>query len=241
MPKLSVNINKFATLRNSRGGDKPNLVKVALDCQAFGADGITIHPRPDERHITKQDAYDLKAVISTELNIEGKPNPRYMAIVRDILPTQATLVPDAKHVLTSNMGWDTIKHAAFLKDIIQDLKALDIRTSIFIDPNLKMIEMAKTIGADRIELYTEAYAKGFYRSKAEALSPYKLAAKLATELGLGLNAGHDLNLDNLNYLKTELPNLCEVSIGHALVCDALCYGLQNTIGMYLRQLDKFKR
>lgn len=241
MPNLSININKFATLRNARGGNLPNLVQVALDCQRFGAEGITIHPRPDERHITRQDVYDLKQVITTEFNIEGNPNPRYMDLIRTVLPTQATLVPDGEDVLTSNAGWNTVKHAAFLKDIIRELKDLNIRTSIFIDPIPEMIEAAAQIGTERIELYTEAYAKHFSKNKVEALKPYKTAARLAHELDLGVNAGHDLNLINLNYLKTELPNLLEVSIGHALICDSLYYGLQNTIGMYLKALDRFKR
>ena len=241
MPKLSVNINKFATLRNARGGNQPNLVQVALDCERFGAEGITIHPRPDERHITRQDVYDLKQVIATEFNIEGNPNARYMDLVRAVLPTQATLVPDGEDILTSNAGWDTVKHAAFLKDIVDELKGLGIRTSIFVAPLPEMIAGAAQIGTDRIELYTEAYAQNFSKDKMRAVKPYKRAAALAAELGLGLNAGHDLNLLNLNYLKTELPNLLEVSIGHALICDSLYYGLQNTIGMYLKVLGRFER
>jgi pyridoxine 5-phosphate synthase len=237
MTRLSVNINKVATLRNARGGDNPNVIKVALDAERFGAEGITIHPRPDERHITTKDVYDLKEVVTTEFNIEGYPDERYMKMVTALKPDQATLVPDPPHVLTSNAGWDTHKHAAFLKDIIAELKAAGIRTSIFAEPDEKIIEGAAQTGTDRIELYTEMYATGFLKNPKNAVADYKLAAQKAHELGLGINAGHDLDLNNLKYLKEQIPQLDEVSIGHALFCDALYLGLENTIQLYLRELQ----
>lgn len=237
MTRLSVNINKVATLRNARGGDNPNVVKVALDAERFGAEGITIHPRPDERHITTKDVYDLKEAVTTEFNIEGYPDERYMKLVTALKPDQATLVPDPPYVLTSNAGWDTHKHAAFLKDIIAELKAAGIRTSIFAEPDEKIIEGAAETGTDRVELYTEMYATGFLKSPKNAIVDYKLAAQKAHELGLGINAGHDLDLNNLKYLKEQIPQLDEVSIGHALFCDALYLGLENTIQLYLRELQ----
>jgi pyridoxine 5-phosphate synthase len=236
MTKLSVNINKIATLRNARGGDRPNVVQVAKDCERFGAEGITVHPRPDERHIRYRDVYDLKEVVTTEFNIEGNPTPDFLKLVKDVRPTQATLVPDAPDAITSNAGWDTLEHKDFLTDVIAELKELGIRTSIFVDPDVRMMEGASLIGTDRVELYTEAYAIGYHTNPEDAIRPYLVAAQKAQELGIGLNAGHDLDLDNLKYLKDTLPGLLEVSIGHALICDALYYGLENTIQLYLRQL-----
>jgi pyridoxine 5-phosphate synthase len=237
MAKLSVNINKFATLRNARGGNNPDIVKAALDCERFGAEGITVHPRPDERHIRYQDVLDLKPVLKTEFNIEGNPEQKFMDLVLKVKPAQATLVPDAPDALTSNAGWDTIKNESFLKEIISELKNAGIRTSIFIDPVAEMIEGAARVGTDRVELYTESYARGFLKNRDEAIAPYVEAAKLANELHLGLNAGHDLDLDNLKFVKNNIPNLLEVSIGHALVCDALYLGLEKTIGRYLEELQ----
>lgn len=236
MTKLSVNINKIATLRNARGGDRPNVVQVAKDCERFGAEGITVHPRPDERHIRYRDVYDLKAVVTTEFNIEGNPTPAFLKLVKDIKPAQATLVPDAPDAITSNAGWDTRKHKDFLTDVIIDLREHGIRVSIFVDPDERIIEGAALVDTDRIELYTEAYANNYQQDREKALAPYLAAAKKAQELGLGLNAGHDLDLDNLKYLKENLPGLEEVSIGHALICDALYFGLENTVQLYLRQL-----
>ena len=237
MPNLSININKIATLRNSRGGNNPDLVKVALDAERFGAQGITGHPRPDERHIRYQDVFDLKKVIHTEFNIEGNPKEqKFVGLVMANTPAQVTLVPDAEGQLTSNHGWDTIKHQSYLKDIIAEFKAAGIRVSIFVDPNEKMVEAAKTTGTDRIELYTEAYASGYHEDKARAIKPYIAAAKMADQLNLGINAGHDLDLHNLQYFSQNIPGLLEVSIGHALICDSLYFGLENTIQMYLRQL-----
>lgn len=237
MTKLSVNINKFATLRNARGGNNPNLVQVAKDCERFGAQGITIHPRPDERHITYQDVYNLKDIVKTEFNIEGNPKEgQFLEIVNEVKPTQATLVPDVDSVLTSNAGWDTIKHADYLKDVISELKQNGVRVSIFVDPIEQYIEGAKNVGADRIELYTEAYAINYKSSPEKAVDQYKNCAEFGKKLGLGINAGHDLDLDNLAYLKKHIPFMDEVSIGHALVCDALYLGLENTIQMYLNQL-----
>ena len=237
MPNLSININKIATLRNSRGGNNPDLVKVALDAERFGAQGITVHPRPDERHIRYQDVFDLKKVIHTEFNIEGNPKEqKFVELVMANTPAQVTLVPDAEGQLTSNHGWDTIKHQSYLKDIIAEFKAAGIRVSIFVDPNEKMVEAAKTTGTDRIELYTEAYASGYHEDKARAIKPYIAAAKMADQLNLGINAGHDLDLHNLQYFSQNIPGLLEVSIGHALICDSLYFGLENTIQMYLRQL-----
>ena len=238
MTRLSVNINKIATLRNARGGNNPDVIKVALDCERFGAEGITIHPRPDERHIRYQDAYELKKVLKTEFNIEGNPEGSFITLVENIKPHQVTLVPDTVDAITSNAGWDTIKHQAFLKEIINNFKKLGIRVSVFVDPTLKFVEAAATAGADRIELYTEPYATSFHSNKVDAIKDYIEAAALAKELGMGVNAGHDLDLFNLNYLKTEIPFLDEVSIGHALICDAVYYGLENTIQLYLRELVK---
>ena len=236
MTRLSVNINKIATIRNARGGNNPDVVKVALDCERFGAEGITIHPRPDERHIRYQDAYDLKKVLTTEFNIEGNPEGSFITLVENIKPHQVTLVPDAVDAITSNAGWDTIKHQARLKELIQHFKSLGIRVSVFVDPTIKFVEAAATAGADRIELYTEPYAIQYSTNKQLAVKQYIEAATCAKSLGLGINAGHDLDLFNLNFLKSEIPFLDEVSIGHALVCDALYYGLENTIQLYLREL-----
>jgi pyridoxine 5-phosphate synthase len=237
MTKLSVNINKIATLRNARGGNRPNVVQTALDCERFGAQGITVHPRPDERHIRFQDVYDLKEVVTTEFNIEGNPTPDFIKLVLAVKPEQVTLVPDAPDAITSNAGWDTLLHKDFLVDVIAQFKAAGIRTSIFVDPITAQVEGAAHTGTDRIELYTEAYAHDYLVNREAAVKPYAEAARVAQQCGLGLNAGHDLDLDNLRYLKEQLPNLAEVSIGHALVCDALYYGLENTIQLYLRQLN----
>ncbi len=234
MTRLSVNINKIATLRNARGGQIPNVVKAAIDCQNFGAEGITVHPRPDERHITYQDVIDLKPVVKTEFNIEGYPDERFMKLVDLIKPAQATLVPDAPGVITSNSGWDTITHQEFLKGIIRKLHDFGIRTSIFIDTDIKNIEFAAKTGTDRIELYTEPYAANYPINKEAAIEPFTKAAEVAQKVGLGLNAGHDLSLENLKYFSENIPDLLEVSIGHALISDALYYGLQNTIMMYKR-------
>ena len=237
MAHLSVNINKIATLRNSRGGNNPDLIKVALDCERFGAEGITVHPRPDERHIRYQDVYDLKAVIATELNIEGNcREQKFVDLVLANKPAQVTLVPDAEGQITSNHGWDTIKHAAYLKDMVAQFKSAGIRVSIFVDPVVEMVEAAVLTGTDRIELYTEAYAHNYYANREKAILPYVAAAHKANELGLGLNAGHDLDLHNLKYFAHSIPGLLEVSIGHALISDALYLGLENTIQMYLQQL-----
>lgn len=236
MTKLSVNINKIATLRNARGHNRPDLLQVARDCERFGAQGITVHPRPDERHIRYQDVRDLKAIVTTELNIEGNPTPDFLNLVREVRPEQVTLVPDAPDAITSNAGWDTVKHQIYLMGIVQELKALGCRVSIFLDPNLEMVKAAVGTGTDRIELYTEDYARQYHHDPAAALLPYRTAADLAHQLGLGVNAGHDLDLDNLAYLHQNLPGLAEVSIGHALVCDALYLGLENTIQLYRRQL-----
>ncbi|WP_439880507.1 pyridoxine 5'-phosphate synthase [Pontibacter sp. MBLB2868] len=236
MTKLSVNINKIATLRNARGGDRPNVVQTAKDCERFGAQGITVHPRPDERHIRYQDVYDLKQVVTTEFNIEGNPTPDFLKMVKEVRPEQATLVPDAPDAITSNAGWDTLKYKDFLTDVIGELKEIGIRTSIFVDPEVAMVEGAAAVGTDRIELYTEDYARHYHANREQAIAPYLAAARKAQEFNLGLNAGHDLDLDNLKYLHDTLPNLMEVSIGHALICDALYYGLENTIQLYLRQL-----
>ena len=241
MTKLSVNINKIATIRNSRGGNNPDLVKVALDAERFGAQGITVHPRPDERHIRYQDVFDLKKVISTEFNIEGKcTEQKFVDLVLANKPAQVTLVPDAEGQLTSNHGWDTVKHRSYLKEIITDFKKAGIRVSIFVDPVIQMVEAAATTGTDRIELYTEAYAVGYHQDKEKAVQPYAESGRIAGELGLGLNAGHDLDLHNLEYFAQNVPGLLEVSIGHALICDALYYGLENTIQMYLRKLTPSK-
>ena len=238
MTRLSVNINKIATLRNARGGNNPSVVQVAVDAERFGAEGITIHPRPDERHITNQDVYDLKEVVTTEFNIEGYPDERFLKILEEVKPHQATLVPDPPHVLTSNAGWDTITKEHFLKEVIEQIKSMGIRTSIFVEPNVTLIEKASEIGTDRIELYTEPYASQFKDSAEAAVKDYTQAAIVAHKNGLGINAGHDLDLDNLKYFNDNVPNLAEVSIGHALVCDALYLGLENTIQLYLRALKK---
>jgi pyridoxine 5-phosphate synthase len=237
MTKLSVNINKIATLRNSRGGNNPDVLKVAQDCERFGAQGITVHPRPDERHIRYQDVLDLQKIVITEFNIEGYPDNRFMELVARVKPTQATLVPDKPDALTSNAGWDTLAHEGLLKEIVAELKRLGIRTSLFVDPVEKMVEGAARTGADRIELYTESYAKGYSKNREKAIAPFVQAARVANNLGLGINAGHDLDLDNLRYLQENIPGLLEVSIGHALVCDALYLGLENTIQLYLRELN----
>ncbi|MDQ3191315.1 MAG: pyridoxine 5'-phosphate synthase [Bacteroidota bacterium] len=238
MTKLSVNINKIATLRNSRGGNSPDVLKVAVDCERFGAQGITVHPRPDERHIRYQDVIDLKPLVKTEFNIEGYPSKDFMDLVLKAKPLQVTLVPDPPGVLTSNAGWDTVKHKDFLKEIVSELKGNGIRTSIFIDTDLTNIDHAPYTGTDRIELYTEAYAHNFNSDPANAIAPYIKAAEMANKLGLGINAGHDLNLDNLNYFYKNIPGLLEVSIGHALICDSLYLGLENTIQLYLRELNR---
>lgn len=235
--KLSVNINKIATLRNSRGGNNPNVVQVAIDCQRFGADGITVHPRPDERHIRYADVYDLKPFIATEFNIEGNPKEdKFVQLVLDVKPTQVTLVPDAPGQLTSNHGWDTVAEMDYLKKIIAVFKAEGIRVSIFIDPIAEMATAAADTGTDRVELYTEAYASGFAIRKEEAIANYIIAAQAASSKGLGLNAGHDLDRNNLSFFAQNIPNLLEVSIGHALVADALYYGLENVVQMYKRAL-----
>ncbi|MEA5260052.1 pyridoxine 5'-phosphate synthase [Arcicella aquatica] len=236
MTKLSVNINKIATLRNSRGGDNPNVVKVALDCERFGAEGITVHPRPDERHIRYRDVFDLKEVVTTEFNIEGNPSEKkFVELVLANKPTQVTLVPDALGAVTSNAGWDTIKYKSQLIDLVAQFKEAGIRTSIFVDADVRMVEGAKETGTDRIELYTEPYAEHYFKNKELAIRDFVTAATRANELGLGLNAGHDLSLDNLRYFQQNIPNLLEVSIGHALVCDALYLGLENTVQLYLRE------
>ncbi|QNF33256.1 pyridoxine 5'-phosphate synthase [Adhaeribacter swui] len=237
MTKLSVNINKIATLRNARGGNRPNLVQSALDCERFGAQGITVHPRPDERHIRYQDVLDLKKVVTTEFNIEGNPTPEFLELVKKVVPEQVTLVPDAPDAITSNAGWDTLRHQDFLKKTIADLKSIGTRVSIFVDPVIEMVEGAAETGTDRIELYTEAYASHYHQNREQAIAPYAQAAERAVALGLGINAGHDLDLDNLKYLQQNIPGLLEVSIGHALICDALYLGLENTIQLYLRQLS----
>lgn len=236
MTKLSVNINKIATLRNSRGGDVPNVVNFAKDVQRFGAEGVTIHPRPDERHIRYQDAYDLKPEVYTEYNIEGNPVESFMQLVLKVKPTQVTLVPDAEDAITSNAGWDTIKHKDFLTDIIKEFKQKGIRTSVFVDPVLKHIEGAKEIGTDRIELYTEAFAHEYNLGNKKAIKTYTECAELANILGLGINAGHDLSLENIKFFKENIPNLLEVSIGHALVAESLYLGVENVIQMYLQKL-----
>ncbi|APY08773.1 pyridoxine 5'-phosphate synthase [Winogradskyella sp. J14-2] len=236
MTKLSVNINKIATLRNSRGGDTPNVVQFAKDAQRFGAEGITVHPRPDERHIRYQDVYDLKPIVTTEFNIEGNPIPKFIDMVLKVKPTQVTLVPDAEDAITSNAGWDTIKHKDFLIDVIKEFKNNGIRTSIFVDPDLHQIEGAKETGTERIELYTESYAHQFSIGNKEGIKPYMECAGLANTLGLGINAGHDLSLDNIKYFKENITGLLEVSIGHALISESLYLGAKNVITMYLDKL-----
>jgi pyridoxine 5-phosphate synthase len=237
MTRLSVNINKFATLRNARGGNNPDVIKAALDCEKFGADGITVHPRPDERHIRYDDVVEIKKVIKTEFNIEGNPREqKFIDLVLSVKPQQVTLVPDTQGQLTSDHGWDTLKHAGFLKETIAIFKNAGIRVSIFCDPDLAMVEGAAKTGTDRIELYTESYAKNFLKNPEQAIAPYLEASRKANELGLGINAGHDLDIDNLKYFSSHIPNLAEVSIGHALICDALYLGLEKTIQVYKRQL-----
>ncbi|MEM9000278.1 MAG: pyridoxine 5'-phosphate synthase [Bacteroidota bacterium] len=236
MTKLSVNINKLATLRNARGGNVPDLLQSVKDIEAFGAQGITIHPRPDERHIRYQDARDLKQVVSTEFNIEGNPIPRFIDLVLEIQPTQVTLVPDAEDAITSNAGWDTLRHKDFLIEVISEFKKNGIRTSIFVDPQVKMVEGAGKTGTDRIELYTENFAKAYEKGDKNGISPFVTAANIANELQLGLNAGHDLSLENIKFFKENMPHLLEVSIGHALICESLYFGLDNVINMYLHRL-----
>lgn len=236
MAKLSVNINKIATLRNARGGNVPDLIKAAVDIQRFGAEGITVHPRPDERHITQRDVYQLKEVVHTEFNIEGYPSESFFDLIKIIRPAQVTLVPDPPDVLTSNAGWDTKTHKDFLSGCIARMHGYGVRVSIFVSHEIEMIEHAAKTGTDRVELYTESYAKKFVVDREKAIEPYKLAARVANNLNLGLNAGHDLNLQNLNYFSQQIPGLLEVSIGHALISDALYYGLENTVQLYLRQL-----
>jgi pyridoxine 5-phosphate synthase len=240
MTKLSVNINKIATLRNARGGNIPDLVNVAMDCERFGAQGITVHPRPDERHIRYRDVLDLKPVVTTEFNIEGYPSKNFIDLVISVKPHQVTLVPDPPGAITSNAGWDTIRNEQFLKEVISEFKRNGIRTSVFIETDEKMIRNALNTGTDRIELYTESYAKEYPFGKESAIRPFIAAAMVARETGLGLNAGHDLSLENLRYFYQNIPGLMEVSIGHALICDALYFGLENTIQLYLRQLKEVK-
>ena len=237
MTQLSVNINKIATLRNSRGGNVPDLLKVAADLQSYGAQGITIHPRPDQRHIRYDDALALPAVLTTEFNIEGNPIPKFIDLVIQIQPDQVTLVPDSEDAITSNAGWDTIKNKDFLTEVISEFQSHGIRTSIFVDPIEKMVEGAKNTGTNRIELYTEAYAQNFKKTPEKAVAPYAQAALLANDLGIGINAGHDLNLENTAFFAQNIPNLLEVSIGHALVSESLYLGFENVIPMYLQRLN----
>ena len=236
MTKLSVNINKIATLRNARGGNMPDVLQVAKDVQRFGAEGVTIHPRPDERHIRYQDAFDLLKVVTTEYNIEGNPIPKFIDLVLQVKPTQVTLVPDAEDAITSNAGWDTIKHKDFLTEVVTEFKRNGIRTSLFVDPVEAMVTAAAATGTDRVELYTEGYASQYALGNKTAVEPYVKSALEAQKVGLGLNAGHDLSLDNLKYFKEQIPNLLEVSIGHALICEALYLGLENVIQLYLNKL-----
>ena len=236
MTKLSVNINKIATLRNARGGNMPDVLQVAKDVQRFGAEGVTIHPRPDERHIRYQDAFDLLKVVTTEYNIQGNPIPKFIDLVLQVKPTQVTLVPDAEDAITSNAGWDTIKHKDFLTEVVTEFKRNGIRTSLFVDPVEAMVTAAAATGTDRVELYTEGYASQYALGNKAAVEPYVKAALGAQKVGLGLNAGHDLSLDNLKYFKEQIPNLLEVSIGHALICEALYLGLENVIQLYLNKL-----
>ena len=238
MTKLSVNINKIATLRNARGGNMPNLLQVAADIQRFGAEGITIHPRPDERHIRYNDATELLQVVTTEYNIEGNPIPKFIDLVLQVRPTQVTLVPDAEDAITSNAGWDTVKHRAFLTEVIKEFKRNGIRTSVFVDPIEAMVGGAAEVGADRVELYTEGYAREYALGNPSSIGAYIKAALEAERVGLGLNAGHDLSLDNLKYFNDNIPNLLEVSIGHALICESLYLGLENVMQLFLRRLGK---
>lgn len=241
MTKLSVNINKIATLRNARGGNIPDVLKAAVDCQRFGAEGITVHPRPDERHIRYSDARNLRPLVTTEYNIEGNPLPVFIDLVLSIKPEQVTLVPDAHDAITSNAGWDTVKYAGFLKETVGLFHQHGIRTSIFVDPIPEMIHGAAKTGTDRIELYTESYARNYSTGRIAAIAPYKEAAEIAVKLGLGINAGHDLDLENLQFFNSQIPGLLEVSIGHALISDALYFGLENAIQMYLRKLEQVIR
>lgn len=234
---MSVNINKIATLRNARGGNVPDVVRAAIDCERFGAQGITVHPRPDERHIRYQDVLDIRPVVNTEFNIEGYPSRRFLDLVAKVKPDQVTLVPDPPNALTSNAGWDTIRHRELLTDVVAELKEHGIRTSLFIEPDQAMIERAADVHTDRVELYTEPYAVQFPEDQSGAVAPYAKAAEVAHDAGLGVNAGHDLDLDNLRYFVQHVPHLSEVSIGHALIADALYFGLQNTIQLYLRCLE----
>jgi pyridoxine 5-phosphate synthase len=236
MTRLSVNINKIATIRNARGGSIPDLVKAAIRCEEYGAEGVTVHPRPDERHIRYQDVRDLRPVVKTEFNIEGNPTRSFIDLVMEVVPEQVTLVPDDPGQLTSDHGWDTVKYRGFLKEVISEFHSKGIRTSIFIDPDPVMIKNAPDTGTDRIELYTESYAARYHADREKAIKPFTEAATIAGKLGLGLNAGHDLNLDNLKYFTENIPGLLEVSIGHALISDALYYGLQNAIQLYRREL-----
>lgn len=236
MTKLSVNVNKIATLRNSRGGNVPDLLKVAVDVQKFGAEGITVHPRPDERHIRYQDVFDLKNIVVTEFNIEGNPIPKFMDLVLKVKPTQVTLVPDADDAITSNAGWNTVKHKDYLKEVVAEFKRNGIRTSLFVDPVEAMVTAAAETGTDRVELYTEEYAKQYEKGNKKGIDPYLKAALEAQKVGLGLNAGHDLSLENIKFFKENIPNLLEVSIGHALISEALYLGLENVVNLYLNKL-----
>lgn len=236
MTRLSVNINKIATLRNARGGNIPNVFKIAVDCQRYGAEGITVHPRPDERHIRYQDIHDIKPIIITEFNIEGYPTDSFIQLVLNVHPHQVTLVPDPPNALTSSAGWDTIKNKDYLKQVVSTFKKNGIRTSVFVDPDPEMVKHAADTGTDRVELYTEPFASSFNNNQQLAIEPFIIAAEAAKKVGLGLNAGHDLNLENLNFFAKNIPNLLEVSIGHALIADALYFGLENTIQMYLKQI-----
>ncbi len=238
MTKLSVNINKIATLRNARGGNVPDVLKAAIDIQAFGAQGITIHPRPDERHIRYRDAIDLRPLVTTEFNIEGNPIRDFVDLVLQVRPEQVTLVPDAPEAITSNAGWDTITHRVFLKETVEEFKRNGIRTSIFMDPDPKLIEGAAQTGTDRIELYTEAFAASYARGDRAGVGPYAEAARLAVSMGMGVNAGHDLSLENLQYFVENVPGILEVSIGHALISEALYFGLENVVGMYIQKLQQ---
>ncbi|NLJ08351.1 MAG: pyridoxine 5'-phosphate synthase [Sphingobacteriales bacterium] len=237
MARLSVNINKVALIRNSRGGNLPDVIQFAIDCERFGAEGITVHPRPDERHIRYNDVYELKKVVTTEFNIEGNPTKRFVELVTSVRPAQVTLVPDPPEALTSNAGWDTIKNQAFLQEVNEEFHRYGIRVSIFVDPDPKMVEGAVKCQADRIELYTEKYAKFYSEDPAKAIEEYVDSARMANNCGLGINAGHDLNLKNLRYFRQNIPDLLEVSIGHALISDALYFGIENTIQFYLRELQ----
>ena len=237
MTRLSVNINKIATLRNARGGNNPDVIKVAIDCERFGAQGITVHPRPDERHIRYADVGRLKDVVKTEFNIEGYPDARFIKLISEVKPDQATLVPDAPDAITSNAGWDTLRHADLLREVVSEIQSLGVRVSIFVDPVPRLVEGAAQTQADRIELYTEPYAREFLLSPEIAVKPYVESGKIAHQLGLGINAGHDLDLHNLAFFYKNVPHLAEVSIGHALICDALYFGLENTIQRYLLQLQ----